>query len=1148
MKNRFLITGLIALVVGACGDDVQIVEPTPPPTPPVTATMAPASATVAVGNSVVFAVNASGGAAGTAATWTCASSNTGIASASVTASGCQATGVAAGGVTITAVVTKGSETTNVGARLTVTAAPAPPAFEASIAPASATVAVGSSVVFAVNTSGGDMMMAASWECSSSDPAIATATTTDSGCEATGVAGGEVTINVAATDGNVTINLVAQLTVSTDPVAAFSAEMAPASATVAIESSVIFAINAQGGAADAEASWICTSSDEAIATVAGDDIGCAATGVAAGSVTIAAVVTKGSDSANLASDLTVTAPQVGEPAFVLLASVEDSDGEDPLSGQISVKVNVERGDQTLQHLGVLVDGEMVAVQPFGAAAAPPGDEPAEQVAVHIFTLSFDSDEYDRDTGATDFMNGGHVVSAELMVAGVDDAITSNSIDVEFDNADGVHVVASAPSGSALASDGNIWYGGPGTTLEIAVVPVLYSGGSADAVTMLGFCGAAGDTDDDGAPFEFAPDCEKKGETSTGVSPSFTITVGGASIGVLPEAILNGDNDIFPINLDYAGPGAPVFMPNPNDRADGWINDMVDFTAKHVTSGSRKNLDGWLFYGDDETVEDVDGVGGYTAQLRYGEDVEEALAATAYSSPTLPPASEDNDAYCFVASAVDKLDNESALPKASAGCADPEDSKDAVVAMDAVEDDPDTQDVDETMDAVEAAGEKMFSTLAAGVDVEDPTLEFTRDDKSPRRSVREFQVRASDEGNAGIHEGSPVMARVSLRNADETLCGAEISEDGDRKDSNGTGDIPGDPDDDCENTSLAATAGAGGSSPVITTDVFAGTPDADEMGYYTFAGYAVDKAGNRSAEITRTIAHDDQDPSVGVSILAAGDIDGPFDVTILMADNLSIRSFTKNGAYGTAYTIRLAEASFDAFNEPDLTTEKVVAERDIQPLLRLYAADGTDGAVTYSDGDVGGTPTHLSTLAVTVKDNGTGSTSATPVGVAVDDEVSGFSYTEEDDQTDAIESTEDAERVVSFAISEPAGDADDRTVEDGDAMVELEAEVKGAFGAFENPFDRVDFYVSDADTEGTLYKVASVMAFSASLDDDEGVVSDANDDERVWTYNVEVSADDLDSLVRGGADDDINRNLYAFGVAEKGTVALVSGAVVLIIEER
>ena len=68
----------------------------------------------------------------------------------------------------------------------------------------------------------------------------------------------MTINVAATDGHDTVNLVAQLTVTTDPVeptAPFVASMAPESAEVVVESSVVFAINTSGGAADAVASWV-----------------------------------------------------------------------------------------------------------------------------------------------------------------------------------------------------------------------------------------------------------------------------------------------------------------------------------------------------------------------------------------------------------------------------------------------------------------------------------------------------------------------------------------------------------------------------------------------------------------------------------------------------------------------------------------------------------------------------------------------------------------------------------------------------------------------------------------------------------------------------------------------------------------------------
>ncbi|MDE2751441.1 MAG: Ig-like domain-containing protein, partial [Gemmatimonadota bacterium] len=128
LKRFALVAGVLALGAAACGDDVQVVEPTPPqppPPPPLTATMTPLSHTVQVGSTVTFAVGTSGGVVGESASWTCASSNTGIATVSVTGAGCQATGVAAGEVTITATVTKGSENTNVGAALTVTA-DAPP--------------------------------------------------------------------------------------------------------------------------------------------------------------------------------------------------------------------------------------------------------------------------------------------------------------------------------------------------------------------------------------------------------------------------------------------------------------------------------------------------------------------------------------------------------------------------------------------------------------------------------------------------------------------------------------------------------------------------------------------------------------------------------------------------------------------------------------------------------------------------------------------------------------------------------------------------------------------------------------------------------------------------------------------------------------
>ena len=181
--------------------------PPPPPPPPVTATMAPASAAVDVGNSVVFAVNASGGVPSDTASWTCAASNTGIATVSIVSAGCQATGVGLGDVTITATVTKSGETVNVGAQLTVTGA-----LTATISSATHTVGVGNMARFHIVISGGEAGHN-SIDCTSSDEGIAMVNEVGSDyCLVTGVSNGEVTITAIVISGDRTAKATAQLVV------------------------------------------------------------------------------------------------------------------------------------------------------------------------------------------------------------------------------------------------------------------------------------------------------------------------------------------------------------------------------------------------------------------------------------------------------------------------------------------------------------------------------------------------------------------------------------------------------------------------------------------------------------------------------------------------------------------------------------------------------------------------------------------------------------------------------------------------------------------------------------------------------------------------------------------------------------------------
>ena len=398
-------------------------------------------------------------------------------------------------------------------------------------------------------------------------------------------------------------------------------MDPPSADVAVGSNVVFAVNASGGAAGATASWTCESSDTTIATASMASAGCQATGVAPGGVTITAAVTKGSETGNVGSQLTVMGPQVGDQAFILLHSIKWGDENENtettgLKGRVDVQANVERGDQVLEAVTLLVDGDSVAATSFGVVAEPAVEEPAAQ-AIHAFTLSFDTDDYDSSTGSPAYMNGDHEISMQLKVAG-SAPISSNALAVDFANDDGVYVTVSGLGAGALNSGtGQRWYGGPAAAVEITALPVMYSGGSTASVGIGAFCGDEDGSTATAAPFVLTPECKGTGERTA------TFTADGADIGVL-------NSDVFPLYLDYDGPSAPIFSPNPNNREDGWVNLTVDFGGEQGSS----NKDGWLTYNDD----DDSGVGGYQPVLRYAEEdgasVEDAIAAAPLSLANLP----------------------------------------------------------------------------------------------------------------------------------------------------------------------------------------------------------------------------------------------------------------------------------------------------------------------------------------------------------------------------------------------------------------------------------------------------------------------------------------------------------------------------------
>ena len=299
----------------------------------------------------------------------------------------------------------------------------------------------------------------------------------------GVALLALTIGVVGCDDDATP--VAPVAPPTPPPPPLVVTMSPASQTIGVGGTVVFAVSVSGGVAGATASWTCASSDTSKATVTNDPAGCAVTAVAAGGVSITAAVTKGAETVNAGAGLTIL-EDMAERASLFIASITDSDeDEELLSGTVSVKLSVELGDQMLTQLSVLVDEVVAEILSFDGAsvvaarvaAAPEGEEGEReaQQTVHPFVLSFNSAEYDTLTGEPTYMNGERKISAKLMVASSDEPIESGFHAREFGNGDGVHVSTSAPSNSDLDSQGTVWVRWPRHHAQDHGSPGLVLGG-------------------------------------------------------------------------------------------------------------------------------------------------------------------------------------------------------------------------------------------------------------------------------------------------------------------------------------------------------------------------------------------------------------------------------------------------------------------------------------------------------------------------------------------------------------------------------------------------------------------------------------------------------------------------------------------------
>ena len=642
--------------------------------------------------------------------------------------------------------------------------------------------------------------------------------------------------------------------------------------------------------------------------------------------------------------------------------------------------------------------------------------------------------------------------------------SNRIEVELDNDDGVYAAVNGlGAGATNSTTGQIWYGGPASVIEITAVPVLYSGGSAASLTLTDFCDAAASTAS-AAPFTFSPKCKGTSETdgdNPGETPAFNIA--GTVVGVL-------NDDTFPLYLDFDAPSAPTFYPNPNDREGGWVNLTVDFLGEQKPG----NKDGWLNYNSDDA-----GVGGYQPVLRYaevpssGDGLEEALAAPILTPANLPGESKA-DAYCAVVSAVDLLGNESKpLDPDAAACMMADALEDLAMEM---EDDSQTTDVDESKAAM------YRSAMRAGVDITPPVVEFTgvslAADTTTLSTAADWVIHVTD--RIGVIHSDPLDVGISRRAAKTTK---KLAQQGPAAD--GT-------------TSHADSFRVVPTAPRYEVDVgVAG------VGYHTFTASAKDKAGNVSGSISRVALNDPtSDESIPESrlFLVPGDDIFTYAKTLVMTDNLSIKSYSAVLPLTDVGQLILKTVSVDEYNAASLTTSRTVQETVTLPYLAIQA--GTTDP-----------PAWLDEFKVSVSDQ-----AGTP--------------SDGTDGTDDLSepATADIPLVTGFRSSGAGvftvGFKEDR---DSDDPVEITARAEMMDNNLDSPFSRVDFYGRTGMTDDADLKFLGSVDTSAATTElvDSPVVG------RDWSYELEVSAEDYEEIVGDG-----NSNIVALGVstAKGGSVAV------------
>ncbi len=840
-RSLFAVGAVLGLA--ACGDDVSVTPPQEPlPAGIASVTVVPAAVTITTGEKVILqasvATTQGTGTPATTVTWSSANA----AIATVAASG-EVTGVAAGTTTI--IATSTADASKKGAAAVTVRAPQ--VQSVSVSPQSLSLQVGqtANAVATVNRDAG-ASGAVTW--ATNNAAVATVDNTG---KITAVATGVAVITATSTADN-TKSAALAVTVVAVPNNLTALSVAPTSANLGVGGSVQLVPSATT-VGTPTVTYTYQSSNTAVATVSASGL---VTAVGNGTAVVTTTATTSTNSLSVATTINVASASVSISA-ITTGGLGTPVNIANVAGQIEVTMNISAGNQTLDSVRVRLGNKSAASQGFTVNGAP--NAPV--------TLSINTAEYvvnADSTSTVSFPNGSTVVQAELFVTGASGPTASNTITINLNNLDTFHARWTLPSNQAVSAAGFLWYGGPNTSTTINVVPVMYSGNVITSATIhmddasvignASLCGAA--VTDATAPFTGTFTCA--GVTNATVQPGVAASLradgnaGPASVDAVGNnaapalrfangALLVQASQV-PVRIDVAGPATATYAFVAATTNDYWANAAFRHDSSFASLFSRAR-------GADA------GVGQAAASTDVYEYEDRAVTGTTWvahaaNTTDIPenPVDFTVNAYNGRVTEKDLLGNVTTTYLGNTTTS------------------PGTQNfgVDVTAPSID------YLTTALEARVVLPALDTLGNTKilsneSVANNVRAdsayFGIRYRDtrSGFSTVAGTEPQYIRISRLAPSGTSCvvGVVVSSACTYARRLGAVDV-------VDNTYRRDTSGVYGSginaSGGATGDLYTPAAAADSAGYYTYETYIVDRAGNTSSTLSKTVAVDVAQPLI------------------------------------------------------------------------------------------------------------------------------------------------------------------------------------------------------------------------------------------------------------------------------------------------